>query len=99
MVSINTKARVIQTVLRACSKLPFAVAQFIGVVLGFILYLFPNPVKRVVKINIEHCFPHKTRKQQHHLILQTLMQTGCSAMEYGAWWLWRPEKLAPLVKW
>jgi KDO2-lipid IV(A) lauroyltransferase len=98
MVSINTKACIIQSVLKAFSKLPFAVAQFIGMSLGFMLYLFPNPVKRVVKINIERCFPHKTLKEQRHLILKTLMQTGCSVTEYGAWWLWRPVKLAPLVK-
>jgi KDO2-lipid IV(A) lauroyltransferase len=97
MLSINAKAKIVQIVLKGFAKLPFGLAQRIGMVLGFLLYVIPNPVKKVVRTNIQRCFPTDSTQTQQRLICSSLMHVVASAAEYGAWWLWPPQKLAPLV--
>lgn len=97
MLSINLKANLVQIVLRGFAKLPFAAAQSIGMSLGFLLYIVPNPIKKVVKNNIQSCFPDESWQAQQRLICSTLMHVGSSAAEYGTWWLWPLQKIAPLI--
>lgn len=98
MLSIHLKAKLVQVILRGFAKLPLAVAQGIGMSLGFLLYIIPNAVKKVVKKNIQSCFPAEFWQAQQKLICSTLMHVVASAAEYGAWWLWSPKKISPLVK-
>jgi len=97
MISINTKAKTVQITLKALAKLPFSIAQRIGLFLGFLLYIIPNPIRKVVNTNIKRCFPNESPQAQQQLICRSLMQVVASAAEYGAWWLWPPQKLAPLI--
>lgn len=97
MLSVNAKANAIRIILKGFSKLPFGLAQTIGMGLGLLLYIFPNSLKKVARENIKKCFPELSYWQQQRLIALCLIHVGASAGEYGAWWFWPPHKLAHLV--
>jgi Kdo2-lipid IVA lauroyltransferase/acyltransferase len=95
---MNVKVVLIKGTLAFLAALPFTVAQRLGNAGGILLYLFPNPLRKVVYCNIKHCFPQLSRKEQNRLVRKSLMSMMCSVTEYGAWWGWEPERVAPLIK-
>jgi Kdo2-lipid IVA lauroyltransferase/acyltransferase len=98
MRSQTFKIYFIHFIVNFLAMLPFTFAQWLGRTSGILLYISPNPLRRVVRCNIENCFPHYSKKEQNRLIRKSLMTLVCSVAEYGAWWLWPTEKLAPLLK-
>lgn len=95
---MEVKAILIKLGLILVAKLPFSLAQRIGMGIGFMLFIFPNSVKKIVQINIKKCFADLSPQQQRKLLCNTLMHIGSNALEHPAWWIWPHEKFAPLIK-
>lgn len=68
------------------SKLPYPVAMMLAGKLGSIF--FKNTRKhKIIKRNIELCFPEKTLAEKQQLILKTMQSFGQSFYELGfSWW-------------
>ncbi len=72
--------------LRTLGKLPYPLIYGIGHAMGTLLWLIPNDMRRVTRINIETCFPDKPRSWQNRLVRHSLQQTAITACEMGAVW-------------
>lgn len=98
MRTIDIKIFCLKFIVEVLAVLPFTFAQHLGRTSGWLLYVFPNPLRNVARCNIKNCFPDLSKKEQDRLVRKSLMTMVCSVAEYGAWWRWVPEKVAPLIK-
>ena len=67
-------------------RLPLPVMRGIGRVTGWLLWILPNDMRRVTRINIETCFPDHPRSWQRQLVRRSLQETAITACEMGAVW-------------
>jgi len=70
----------------------------VGYCVGWLCLKLPNPLKRIVQINIKLCFPERSKEAQDGLLADTLKQTGCTILEYAMYWFWSPEKILALLQ-
>ena len=80
----------LQIGLRILALFPLTWLQRFARLLGRILYYFPNDIRRVTRLNIEHCFPDWTPAQREDLIRRSIQHTLMSAMEMVALWIKPP---------
>lgn len=68
-------------------KMPLSIGLFLADVLGQLLYFIPNRRKKIAQINISHCFPKLTHKQQKKLLKDNLRATahGIIEMIFALW--------------
>jgi len=92
------KYKLLITMLWLTSKLPLAITHFICFVVGNALYITPNKLKRVSKINIDLCFQQESSQFKKHLLRKSLIEQCKSILELGPLWLWPIDKLLALVK-
>ncbi len=83
-----TRGRIVPVLFRVIAYLPLPLAQGLGAALGGLLSLFPNETRRVARRNIYRCFPDWSPAQRRRLLRQSLRQTGRTAAETAAIWLW-----------
>jgi len=74
------------------------VAQALGATLGWLLSLFPNETRRVARRNIGRCFADWSPAERRRLLRRSLMQTGRTAAETAAIWLWPLDRVLPLMR-
>lgn len=79
--------------LRLIAYLPLPLLHGIGVVLGWLSWLFPNPNKAVTLRNLQLCFPQQTRSERKRLARLYLCEVGKTLMETIALWLGNTERL------
>jgi len=84
--------------LRLLARLPLPVAQALGATLGWLLSLFPNETRRVARRNIGRCFADWSPAERRRLLRRSLMQTGRTAAETAAIWLWPLDRVLPLMR-
>lgn len=84
--------------LRLLARLPLRVSQGIGAAIGWALGLFPNEARRVTRRNIAHCLPELSHAERRTLVRRSLMESGRTATETAAIWLWPLERVRPLVR-
>jgi Kdo2-lipid IVA lauroyltransferase/acyltransferase len=85
-------------VLRVLSWLPLPLAAAIGAGLGMVLYCFHGPRRRVVRINIERCFPQLPRAQQRRIVRRHFRAFGQSVMNIPVAWWASPRRLRRVVR-
>ncbi|HET8707535.1 MAG TPA: lysophospholipid acyltransferase family protein [Pseudomonadales bacterium] len=85
-------------ILMLLGKLPINVAQRLGAILGWCLWLFPTRAKKTTAININKCFPDKPEAWRNNLIKNSLIQTGVTAGETAPMWLQPGDTSLALVK-
>ncbi|HEB91877.1 MAG TPA: hypothetical protein ENI94_00075 [Gammaproteobacteria bacterium] len=90
--------RIVPILFRAIAHLPLPLAQGLGAALGGLLSLFPNETRRVARRNIYRCFPDWSPAQRRRLLRQSLRQTGRTAAETAAIWLWPLPRVLPQVR-
>jgi len=98
IISRSLQAAIIKGLLRLVALLPFCVAQAIGKTIGWCLYWFPIPAKKVVRANLALCFPELSSQQRERLARQTFKETVCTFFELPAFWSWPVPKLQNLMK-
>lgn len=92
------RARFIKALLRLFACLPLPVVHGVGTLVGWLLVILPNQVRRVTRTNITLCFPDMPPARRRRLVVQSLLESGKTAVELGPLWLWPREKVAGLIK-
>ena len=92
------RAALVRAVLRLLAWLPLRYSQGIGGGAGRTIGLFPNGLRRVAEINLALCFPELSARSRRRLLAQTLAETGKTAAEMGALWLWPAARVLALVR-
>lgn len=72
--------------LQSVGKLPFLVAQVIGALMGYILWLLPSESKHVTEINLRKCFPEKTDSWYKSVGRKSLIQSSIMMLEIAPLW-------------
>jgi len=80
------------------AALPLWVAHAVGSLIGRLGYRFPNEIRHAARINIRLCLPQLTPLAQKRLLRQYLIETGKTAMESGAMWLWGKRRILARVR-
>jgi KDO2-lipid IV(A) lauroyltransferase len=88
----------IKLVLISFSRLPLAVSQGLGTVIGWGFLLIPNRAARDTKTNIGVCFPELPLSGQRRLLRQSLAETGKTIMETSALWMRSGNKALQLIR-
>ncbi|KAF0190591.1 MAG: lipid A biosynthesis lauroyl acyltransferase [Gammaproteobacteria bacterium] len=92
------RARIARLVLRISALLPLPVAHLIGTMTGWLMAVFPNRQRLISTINVQRCFPELDDHARRQRVRRSLIETGKTALEVGALWLWRKPRMLALVK-
>ena len=76
----------VKLILKFFSVLPLWLNHFVGGMIGRFLYFFDTESKKVVKKNIEACFPNYPKSRKKELIKQALIENGKSLTESSYIW-------------
>ena len=88
----------IRSLLHILSWMPLPLNHAVGYILGLTLYLVPNKVRRISRINLALCLPEHTPERRDKLLRASLIEMGKSVTELGPLWLWKPEKLLQRIR-
>jgi len=84
--------------LRLVALLPYPAAMATGRMLGRVLYLISGSrIKKIVDVNLRHCFPEKSREQRERIKRDCFQNIGMSLIEMALCWWWPDRRLKPLV--
>ncbi len=73
--------------LRLIALLPYPLQTLCGHSIGLIIWLLPIAKKRIIRINLDKCFPQMTAKQRKKLLFQNCLSMGMSLVEIAmSWW-------------
>lgn len=84
-------------VLRLLILLPFSAQLALGRMAGRLLYRVAKSRVKVVRKNIQHCFPEITSEQQEQLVRQHLESLGIAIFETALCWWGSERQLRPLL--
>lgn len=85
-------------VLRLLSWLPLPFLTAIGGGLGLLLYALHGSRRRIVRINLERCFPELGSPQVHRLVRRHFLAFGQTALDVAVAWWAGPRRLRRLVR-
>ena len=92
------RALLIRWILKLMAGMSLPRVHRLGALLGRGLMAFPNDLRDVARINLQHCFPEWTNAEREQLVLQCLQETSKTALEAGAMWLWPVQRVLPLIR-
>ena len=81
------KGEIAAFVLRSLGKLPFLLAQYIGALSGWLLWVLPTSSKRITRINLKKCFPDKPDHWRNKIVRQSLIESGIMMLEIAPLWI------------
>lgn len=84
--------------LRLLSLLPLAVTHFMAIPLGWFAHRLPWRKKAVIRRNLELCFPGLSDAERRALERDNLIEMMRLALESGAVWYWRAERLQQHIR-
>ncbi|MCW8907244.1 MAG: lysophospholipid acyltransferase family protein [Sedimenticola sp.] len=90
--------KIILSILALFSRLPLRLAQALGGLIGWILYLVPNKEQRIARINIATCLPELSAAQQRRLLRESLVESARSLVEMPIVWASPPQRWIDMVK-
>lgn len=96
--SHQRRAAAVRRVLRLLALLPLPVAQAIGAAFGTVAALLPTRLRGITHANLDRCLPDIGASERRRLARRSLAETGKTATESGAIWLWHPERVMPLIR-
>lgn len=69
------------------TRLPYTPAMTLGHALGYLLYLFPIPSKKIASINVQKCLPELSTQQQKLIVKKHFISLGKGLIEmFFCWW-------------
>jgi KDO2-lipid IV(A) lauroyltransferase len=80
------------------AALPLWVGHAVGSAIGRLGYRFENEIRHAARINLRLCLPELPPLARERLLKQYLIETGKTAMESGAMWLWGKRRIMAKVK-
>ena len=84
--------------LRLFSLLPYRLAMAVGRLLGNAIRLFAGSRRRIVDINLRHCFPEKSQAERDRIKHGCFQSIGISLVEMSMCWWWSDARLKPLIE-
>jgi len=87
-----------RAVLLLMGRLPFGLAQCLGALMGWCLWIFPTRTKQTSTVNVEKCFPQQSIQWKATLIKRSLIQAGVTLAETAPLWIQPGEKSLALIK-
>jgi KDO2-lipid IV(A) lauroyltransferase len=84
--------------LRLVALLPYTLAIGIGKLLGNLVYHLSRKRRAVVDINLELCFPQKSRAERARIKREAYRNFGVGLIEMAICWWWPDRRLEPLVE-
>ncbi len=84
--------------LRIIALLPYRAEMAIGRVLGRLLGFVLPSRRRIVDINLAHCFPEKSAAERDRIKSACFENIGIGLIEMAMCWWWPDEKLKSLVE-
>ncbi|MCZ6667509.1 MAG: LpxL/LpxP family Kdo(2)-lipid IV(A) lauroyl/palmitoleoyl acyltransferase [Gammaproteobacteria bacterium] len=84
--------------LRVAALLPYPVLIGLGKILGRLSQQLSKSRQRVVDINLEHCFPEKSRAERDKIKNDCFANIGIALVEMSMCWWWSERRLKPLVE-
>ena len=67
--------------------MPLRLNHLIGSLIGYYLYMSDSDSKKIVRKNIQTCFPNLAKSEQQVLVKKSLIETGKGLSESGFIWL------------
>ncbi len=93
----SMRAALITALLRIFAVLPLSWNRQLGALLGWILVLVPNALRRVGAVNLRLCLPELSEQARRGLLRTNLLETGKTIVEAGPMWLWPAPKIHALM--
>ena len=84
--------------LRLLSLLPLRLISLLGAGLGMLLYALHAERRRIVRINIERCFPELGARRRLRIVKRHFRAFGQSALDIGVSWWGGARRLERLVR-
>lgn len=83
--------------LQLFSRLPLRLNHAAGWLLGNTVHSFPNRQSKIIRRNLEVCFPQASPAEQRRLTRRNMIQTGKNLTELAAFWHWPKSRIEALV--
>lgn len=78
--------------------MPLPIVHMIGLVTGWLLWIFPNQKRKITYINLHYCFPDKPTSYIHQLARRSLVETAKAALEIPILLGRRPSSILSMVR-
>lgn len=86
-----------KTALRLGAQFSFPALYRLGGLAGAALHRLPTDERRTTYANLEACLPELSLAQRRALARASLIETGRTFAEFGAFWCWPPERVLELI--
>jgi KDO2-lipid IV(A) lauroyltransferase len=96
--SKDRQERAIRLLLGVLSRLPLRLLHWIGMLVGWIVILFPNRQRRNALINIALCFPQLPAREKIRLRDRCLREFGKTYLELARIWLRPADEVLGLIR-
>jgi KDO2-lipid IV(A) lauroyltransferase len=93
-----SRVLLIKFLLYAMALLPLPAVHALGSLLGRAGYRYAKRMRRVVRINLELCFPGLSEQEREDLAKQSFQEIGKTMLETGPIWLWSIERVMGLIR-
>ena len=84
--------------IRLVAPLPLWAAHGIGAAAGWLLWLMPNELRRITRLNLALCLGDKSPGVRRYVERRSLIETGKAALEVAAVWTWSRERLLGQIR-
>lgn len=84
--------------LRLFAWFPLRVSHALGASIGWLAWVSRSGLRRTAAENIHRCLPELSPAQHHHLVRQTLLETGKTLTELGLIWRGSRTQIEPLAR-
>jgi KDO2-lipid IV(A) lauroyltransferase len=84
--------KIILAILALFSRLPLAVAQGVGGVIGRVAYWIPNKERQIAGINLATCLPELAPSQRQALLRESLIEAAKGLVEMPVVWASPPSR-------
>lgn len=89
---------VLRLPVRAIGRLPLRLSRAVGLALGTLLWLLPNPARSTTRSNLARCFAHLTSAQRRRFTRLSLLHLGRTLTDSCWVWMQRPAMLTAAVR-
>lgn len=96
--SAPVQAAILKVLIRGVANLPMSWAQSIGALVGWLLWLIPNRLRRTTQGNIDRCYPDLSADESQRMARSSLIESGKTVAEVGAVWFWSTERLLERIE-
>lgn len=78
--------------LRGLASTPLIARQWLGALVGWLLYLIPNEQQRIARINIALCLPEFSARERRSLLRRSLVENARILLEMPSMWIGDPRR-------